>query len=888
MRLWQKARLRLRTIFRRDAVERELAAEMRAHLEEEIAGNAAAGMTPDDARLAALRSFGGAAQIAEECRDARGLQWLESFFQDVRYGFRQLRRVPTFALAGVLTLALGIGANTVVFSVVDAVVMRPLPYPQSDRLVSVLARDTQEGTAHPDNISYPEFFALRKQNRTLEHIACYRDNSAALSGAGEAVNIPAEIVSWELFDVLRVQPVLGRSFRPEEENAGQRVVIIGHQLWKDRFNQDRGIIGKTITLNLVPYVVIGVAPPGFVFPADNREVQIWTTLAQDASSATKVPMTQQPGAGILSAIGRLRAGVSINTARADLDTVAAALAHDDPADYANRPATWTMLELERVAGDTRRPLLILLGAVGLVLLVACANVANLLLARMTERQREFAVRACMGAARKRIVRQLLSESLTLALLGSGVGLLFAIVCLKGVKLLTAGNIPRIEQASVDGRVLAFSIGLAVLTSILFSLAPAIRLSRMQLITPLKEVSRGNTGGGDRFRKGLVVFQIALGLVLVSGAGILGSSFASLMHRDVGFPVEGLLSFGVSMPQSITRATQHITFESRVVEGVRALPGVTSVAVAVPLPLAGHQIQISFNIEERSLPEPQRPSSDMAIVTPEYFKTAGIPLLEGRGFTESDDGQSPPVLIVNRAFADKFFPGEKVIGKRIEPGAVDEHARGGMREIVGVVGNARQDPLGSAPDPIYYYAEKQLPWCCLRFIARTSGSSPALEPAIRRVVASVDPTAPVFNVRRMNETLTAATGGPRLQVILLGAFAAIAVLLTAVGLYGVLAYSVLNRTREIGIRVALGADSWSVLWMVLREVAVLVGIGVALGVVGAAAGNRIVSTMVYATAMPQPLLLAATCGVILLTAIVAALAPARRATSVDPTIALRYE
>jgi putative ABC transport system permease protein len=875
-------------IFQRRKIDRDVADEIESHIEEKAAEFVAQGMTSSAALLAARREFGNVALTAQQSREVWRWAPLEELLADLRYAARQYRRAPAFAAAAIATLALGIGANTAVFSVVNAVVLRPLPFPEADRLVSVASLDTRGGAPHPDQLSYPEFFALRRQNKVFEHIVCYRDTAMALSGAGEAVNIPAQIVSWDLLEALRVRPVAGRGFRPEEEAASEHVVILGYRLWQKKFAADPNIAGRTISLNREPYTVVGVAPRDFAFPFDNPAVQLWTTLAIDARSATQQAMTDQAGSRLLEAFGRLRPGVTIQRAKSQLDSVAAELAHQDPDSYGAVASTWITPAIDSVIGDTRRPVLILLGAVGLVLLIACANVANLLLARTAEREREFAVRASIGAGRARIVRQLFTESFSLAIAGSCAGVLLAIACVHAVARLAAGSIPRLEQASVDAPVLAFSIALAFLTTVLFSLAPAMRLARIELISPLKEAARGNAATGGRFCGALVVVQIALGLVLLSGAGLLASSFTHLLHRDVGFRTDGLLTFSVGMPTELTRGTAHLPFESRVLDRLRALPGVTSAAAAVPMPLAGHQIMMSFNIEERPSGPSNRPISDMALVTPEYFLTVGIPLQEGRLFTERDDGKSEPVLVVNRAFADKFFPGERVLGKRIDPGGTADDVRTGMREIVGVVGNARQDALGAAPDAIYYYAEKQLPWCCLQYAVRTSGSVPALQSSIHAVVAQIDPDAPVYKMHPMEEMLSQALSAPRFQTLLLGAFAAIALLLTAVGLYGVLAYAVLSRTREIGIRIALGANPSAVLRMVLRRAGILVVSGIAIGATGAAAGNRLIRTIVYADDMPQSLLLFTACVVLVIAATAAALIPARRAASVDPIRALRND
>ena len=877
----------LQRIFSRRRIDRDVDDEIRGHVEERVAALMAEGVAPEEARLTAMREFGNVTLTVEKSRAVWRWGAVEQFFADVRYTLRQLRRAPAFTAASVLTLALGIGANTAVFSIVNAVVLRPLPYPESERLVSVQSLSTEGGAIHPDNLSYPQFFDYRTRNHVFEHMVCWRDNSMGLSGAGPAINVPSEIVSWELFEALHVPPMLGRGFVKDDESAGQRVVVLGHRLWTERFGADAAIVGRSIELNRQSFQVVGVAPAGFVFPPDNPEVQIWTTLAVDASSATRKPMTQQAGARIVNAVARLKSAVPLSQAKAEMNALSAAQAREDAEDYGSSPSAMVEPEIDTVVGTSRRPILILLGAVGLVLLVACANVASLLLARTAEREREFAVRASIGAGRARIVRQLLAEGLTLALVGCAAGVVLAGGCVKAVASLASASIPRIEQAGVDARVLLFTIALAFVTNILFSLAPAARLTRMELIAPLKEGARGNAAASNRFRSALVVVQIALGLVLLSGAGILTSSFLQLLRRDVGFRPEGLLTFGIGLPQAITRGTAHIAFESRVMDRIRTLPGVISTAVAIPIPLAGSQVTIGFEIEQRS-GKTRHEVSDVALVTPDYFKTVGIPVLEGRALAETDDATSPPVLVVNRAFADKFFPGESAIGKRMEPGAMAEGVRVGMREIVGVVGNARQNPLGTTPDPIYYYAEKQLPWCCLKFVVRTTGSMPALESSVRAVVASIDPSAPVYAVHSMDETLSKAIAAPRFQVLLLGAFAAIALMLTAVGLYGVQAYSVLSRTREIGIRIALGADRGSVVKMVLRDAAILVAAGLVLGIAGAMAGNRVAKTMVYMAGMPQPVLTAVACLVVVLTATLAAMMPARRATTVDPMQALRNE
>ena len=869
----------------RRQIESDLAAEIQAHLDEKVDGLVAQGLSRESARLAARREFGNVTRTEERGREVWRWRAVEDFLADLRFAVRQLRKAPAFALAGVLTLALGIGANTAVFSVVDAVILRPLPYPGSGRLVSVQTR-TQRGEPH--NFSYPNFFDLRSGNRVFERIVCYRDEEMGLSGAGEPVNLPGVIVSWDLFDALRVRPALGRGFLPDEEKAGQRVVVISHHLWTERFHAGGSLVGQTIDLDRQPYTVVGVAPRGFNFPVGGRHADFWTTLARDASAGTEPPITAQRGMSALDAVARLKPGVSLAQARSATDAIIGGLARQYPDQRRNLAGSRVVPLIDAVLGDTREPILILMGAVGLVLLVACANMANLLLARTAERGREFALRASIGAGRGRLGRQLLAEGLVLSLAGATAGILLAAACLRGSGAFAADLNPRLGQAAIDGPVLGFSIGLAILATLLFSLAPALRVARAPLIDSLKQSSAGAVTGKDRLRGALVVLQIALGLVLLSGAGLLAGGFLHLMRRDPGFQSHGLLSFEVALPETMQRDGKHLDFDDALLDRLRHLPGVVSAATAFPLPLTGSQMTASFGIEGRPTTPSNRAVSGISMVSPGYFETLGVPLLEGRAFAETDDANSPPVVVVNRAFAEKFFPGERAPGKRIEPGVRAAGLRTGPREIVGVVGNVRQNALGTAPEPVYYFAARQLPWCCGSHIARTEGAPLGLEASIRRVVASLDAASPVDQVRTLDDMLAEGIARPRLQALLLGGFALIALALTVVGLYGVLTCSVLTRTREIGVRVALGARRSDMVWMILREAGVLVALGVCAGVAGSLAGNRLLASMVPGAAIRQPALLSLACGVILVAAALAAFFPARRAASIDPMITLRGE
>jgi putative ABC transport system permease protein len=877
----------LKGLFSRRQLHRDLSDEIREHLEERTEALIADGMSRDDAAVAARREFGNVTLLEERSRDVWRWMMVENLFADLRYALRQLRKSPAFTAAAVLTLALGIGANTAVFSVVNAVILSPLPFPEPDRLVSVEAVDSRGGS-HPAGLSYPNFFDFRRYNQVFDHIACYRGSNFALSGAGRPAHLSGSVVSANLFALLKIQPVLGRGFLPEEEKAGRRVVVLSYSLFQEQFSGDKDIIGRSITLDSQAHTVVGVMPPGFVFPVGNTKVRLWTTLARDAASDTATPMTEQRGAQLLNAIARLRAGVSVEKAHAQMDSLAAALAKQYPDDDKNFASTYVRPELERLIGDTRRPLWTLLGAVGLVLLIASANLVNLLLARTAEREHEFAIRTAIGASRGTVVRQVLTESLVLAAAGCAVGVLVAIACVNLLLPLAGDNIPRLTQAAVDGNVLAFSVALALLTSLLFSAAPALRLARTELAGPLKEASRGSVQGSDRLRNGLVVAQITLGLMLLSGAALLIASFMHLLHRDLGLQPEHVLTFNISVPDARYPEEKQLEFNNRLLEKLRMLPGVTSAAEGVPLPLTGSQMTVSFDIEERPAAVSNRPHSDIAIITPEYFHTLSIPLVEGRQFGERDDSKAPAVVIVNRAFAEKFFPGENAVGKRMQPGASSRDGEAPMRQIVGVVGNAVQTALEPQADPIYYIPYKQLPWFVPPVVMKTAVSPAAMESAVRAAVASIDEEVPIYDVQPFEELLGAGIARPRFQMLLLASFAGIALLLTVVGLYGVLAYSVSKRTREIGVRVALGASRIMVQRMVLQQALLLVAAGVALGLAGAFATGQVLTNMLYGVSPRNPLLLATACFAITLTAALAAFLPARRAASIDPMQALRSE
>jgi len=813
---------------------------------------------------------------------------MSTLLQDLKYGVRMLARNPGFTAAAVLTLALGIGANTAVFSVVNTVLLKPLPYAEPDRLVTVESMWTRD-TPGPNLLSYPDFFDFRARNHVFAHLVTGHDTNLALSGVGTPVQLEGEMVTWDLFPTLGIQPELGRGFVQPEETAGTHVVVLSHTLWQGQFGGDRGIVGRAINLDRKPYTVVGVAPAGFAFPANEPDIQFWTTIAADREAPPGHPVTEQRGTNMLTALGRLKPGVSVELARADLDVIAEALAKQYPDSNTNHRRAFVGPALETLVGDSRTPLLILLGAVGLVLLIACANIANLLLARTVNRDQEMAVRAAMGASRGRVVRQLLTESLLLAILGGAAGTLLAEYALDVVLPLGGHTIPRLAQANIDGRVLGFSLLLAFLTSVFFGLAPALHASKVDLSSSLKERSTIGTNMHDRIRGALVIAQVTLGLVLVTGAGLLMASFLHLERSDLGLKPDHLLTFSFNLPDSQYNNAQQVAFYDRLLERMRALPGVQSAAGVWPLPLGGEYAIVQFNIEERPAAQSNRPGAPLAFATPSYFSTAGISLLKGRFLIEHDDEKAPLVLIVNKAFADRFFPGEDVIGKRITPAWAGPGQKGeSLHEIVGVVGSSKLFALDAEPKPIYYFPYKQFAWIPPVVMLRTAVPPRTLESAVREQMAALDPLVPVFQVRTMEELLSTQVTEPRFHTLLLGCFAGIALLLTMVGLYGVMAYSVTRRTREIGVRIALGASRSTVLAMVLRQALVLLAAGLALGLGASLAADRLLESMLFGVSSLNPAVLGLSGVLVASTGLLAAYLPARRAAAMDPMVALRYE
>ena len=876
----------IRDLFARRALERDLADEIRQHLHEKIDDLMLQGMSRDEATRLARREFGNVTLVEEQGRDVWRWPLVEDGVADLRYAFRHLRRTPAFALAAIATLALGIGASVAMFTVVNAVVLRPLPFPSPDRLVTIESRDRR--SAEPATLSYPTFFDFRSRAKGFDRIASFRGAGLTLSGRGLPIQLRGQIVSWDFFRTLGVEPAAGRWFLREEESPGARVVILSHETWTSVFGGDSSVIGAAVTIGGEPHVVVGIAPAGFNFPLNRRPDQIWTTLAHDASSDTVTPMTRQRGSRVLRAVARLAPGVSIDEAHAQLDALAAAIARDEPDQNKNIDRTYVTPALERLLGQSRAAVLILWAAVSLLMLTACANVASLLLARTTDREREFTLRLAIGGSSRRIIQQLVTENVVLAGIGCAAGVAVAVTAIDWLLPLAADTLPRAQDVRTDLRVLSFAVVLALVTTLLISTPAALRVARARSRPPLGAGTRATTDDRQGTRGLLVVAQVAVSLLLLTGATILAATFVRIVERDLGFKPDHLMTFSVSLPSARFPLDRQVQFVDDLIDRLEATPGVTAASGGMPLPLAGDEINVSFEIEERPSAPSDRPHANMAIVTPAYFETIGTAVIAGRNFTALDDEKHPRVLVVNQAFAERFFPGESAIGKRVKPGATSKRDNGTVsREIVGIVGNARQGMLSLQPEPIYYFPYKQLPWGAPSVVVRSNTES-GLEPAVRSIVAEMAAEVAVHDVRWFDDVLVQGRSAPQLAMLLIGSIALIALVLTATGLYGLLSYSVLRRTREIGIRVALGATQTLIVSMVVRQVLTLIGTGIVLGSLAGIAADVLLRQRLGMTGPALAPLLALACFMVTLTAAFASYVPARRAAAINPTEALRNE
>ncbi|MDE3137975.1 MAG: ABC transporter permease, partial [Acidobacteriota bacterium] len=720
-------------------------------------------------------------------------------------------------------------------------------------------------------------------------MAAFHDSDSTLTGIPQPTHLTGEMVTADFFSTLGVSPEMGRAFRPEEEKAGHEVAILSHRLWQTVFQGDPKIIGRLITLDGRGYTVVGVMPPGFHFPIETPEVELWTTNSVDAEG--KTPMTAQRGAHFLQVVARLKPGVSLAQAQADMSRINANLKTQYPRTNTHFGEARVVPELERLVGNVKPALVVLFVAVGLVLLIACVNVANLLLARSMARQKEMAIRAALGASQGRIARQLLVESVVLSLVGGLAGLLLAAWATAGLVRLVPQNIPRMGQMGIDGSVFLFTMLVSVSTGILFGLAPALHSSRSGLVEPLNENGRGLSGGvrHQRLRSALVVAEMGLALALLAGAGLLIRSFSRLEKVNPGFNPQRMLTFTFDLPDARYTTEQQVTFYDQLLRRLDTLPGVRSAAVITPLPLGGNNIDIGFSIVGQPTAPGNGPDSLFRLVSPGYFRTMGIPLIEGREFNAQDTRTSAPVVVVNQAFARKYFPGKDGVGQRVVPGAADHPVKKHPEyEIVGVVGNVLSQNLDEPPQPEYYAPYSQIMFGGYSIVVRADVAPEGLASAVRGVVREMDPDVPVYNMKTMDQYLGNSVAQSRFSMLLLSIFAAMALVLTAIGLYGVISYAVAQRTHEIGIRIALGAGPSEVFGEVLGSGARIALLGVACGTAGALAATRLLRGLLFGVSASDPATFAAVALLLFGVAMLACYIPARRAMSVDPVIALRQE
>jgi predicted permease len=814
---------------------------------------------------------------------------MRNLWQDLRFAIRQLRKNPGFAIITTLTLALGIGATTAMFSLINSVLLRPLPFPEPDRLMSATMLQNSVGKSGiPESLSYPDFFDWRTRNHSFEALASYHGDNRTLTGAGTPRLLESQTVSSEFLRVLGINPLLGRGFIADEEKPGTHVAMLSHETWQSIFGADPSIVGRAITLDNNRYTVVGVMPKEFQFPIQQPVPALWTTLADDATD--KDPITAQRGAHTVFLVGRLKPGVSVAQANADLRLIAQNLAAQYPASNKQFNSASVVPQLEDLVGDTRPALHVLFGAVVFVLLIACANVAGLMLTRAARRRPEMAVRSAMGASRLEIMRQVLVESIVLSLCGGAFGVVLSVILLRTTLRFVPKNLPRLDQIAVDGRVLLFAALASILTGVLFGALPAWRMSRLDPALALREGTRSVTSGRGQHRlnSALVVAETAIGLVLLVGAGLLIRSFMQVLNVDPGFNPHHVLTASLSLPENQYPDLKKAQFYDELLPRLAALPGVKSVSGGYPMPLSRNNISIGFTIEGRPVAKGDEPSAAVSIATPDFFRTLDIPLLSGRAFLPTDDSKSPAVVIVNQAFARKYFSGENPVGKRIKPGIGDGVTNDVVREIIGVVGDVKRKGITAAMPAQYYLPFKQALILDPSIIIRTDGDPLSLVGPLRDQLAQVDANIPLYRISTLDEYVSLSAAQPRFQTVLITFFAVMALLLAAIGLYAVLSYMVAQRTLEIGLRLALGAQREDVLGLVLRRGLILAGTGLAIGIFVSLLLTQFMAGMLYGVKQFDPLTFVGVSAVLLLVSAAASSLPAYRAARLDPMRTLREQ
>jgi len=870
--------LRFASRFRRQEHDRDFSAEMQAHLQLHIEDNLRAGMSAEEARRQARIKLGGVEQTKELYRDRLGLPVLETLFHDLRFAFRLVRKNPGFTSIAVLTLALGMGATTTIFSVVNSVLLRPLPYQNHDRLLRV--QETHPG-AVGSGVTFATFLDLEREAHTIENASAFREWIFNVTGGAEPQQVPGALISGNFFNALGSQPLLGRTIQPEDDQPGgnNRVVVFSYALWNSRFGADPKILGQTLNVNAEPFTVIGVMPAGFDYP---QHAELWCPLVPGSG------LHSNRRAHLLTVLVDQKSVESLGGVQGELAAFAETVEKRNPG-VDDPSLTLSAVPLQKsLVAPVRPALIILLLSVGLLLLIACANVANLLLARAAARRKEIAVRLALGASRARLAMLLLTESIFVSLLAGAVGLLIAEAGLTFIRTQNNQDLPRFTEITLDWRVFAFALTVSILSGLFFGLAPALAGAKINLNSPLKEGNWEPSGANLRLSNStLTVLQFCLATILLAGAGLLGSSLLRVLRENPGFNPDRLLTLQVFLsPVKYPEGDSNSAIVlHEMLERVRAVPGVRSAGVVNALPITGGP-STEFVIEGRPAPRlGDEPGADIRVADPEYFSAMSIPLLAGRSFTDHDTAGSARVVLINETLARTFWPNANPLGQRITMKDWGPPLTG---EIVGVVGDVKGSGLDATVGPMLYWPYTQFGQIFNTMVVRTDGDPLRFTAAVKDRIWSVDKDQPVSRVQTMDQILSDSVARRRLYVVLLGVFAWVALLLAAAGIYGVVSYSVAQRTREIGIRVALGAERVDVLWLIVAQAAKLALTGELLGILLALGITRLMASLLFGTSAADPFTFA--CVAILLSgvALVACYIPARRAMRVDPMVALRYE